>query len=132
MKKAQAELEYKSGVKKNYMERMQAQDEQASKNQQQLYELEQQERVMVEKLNQSRMSMGGQSVTALSGNQKPSGVISPYKPRRQAGTVQKKSNQQQSRMLGDEDLNDRVEFDRSIKIVNSPQVKQPVNTIGKR
>ena len=67
--------------------------------------------------------MGGQSVAALSGNQKPSGVISPYKPRRQAGTVQKKSNQQQSRMLGDDDLNDRVEFDRSIKIVNSPQVK---------
>ena len=132
MKKAQAELEYKSGVKKNYMERMQAQDQQASKNQQQLYELEQEERVMVEKLNQSRMSMGGQSATALSGNQKPSGVISPYKPRRQAETVQKKSNQKQSRMLGDEDLNDRVEFDRSIKIVNSPQVRQPVNTIGKR
>ena len=59
MKKAQAELEYKSSVKKNYMERMQAQDMQASKNQQQLYELEQQERIMVEKLNQSRMSMGG-------------------------------------------------------------------------
>ena len=35
-------------------------------------------------------------------------------------------------MLGDDDLNDRVEFDRSIKIVNSPQVKQSLNTNSKR
>ena len=40
-----------------------------------------------------------------------SNAISPYKPKRQSGTTVKKSQQ----YLGDDDLNDRVAFDRSIK-----------------
>lgn len=57
------EQQYHSDVKRGYQERMMAQDSEASRNAEQIAELERQERMMVEALNQSRMSLGPQSQT---------------------------------------------------------------------
>lgn len=90
---------------------------------------------MVEMLNQSRMSMGNASSQAAGNNNNGSrlnnSVISPYKSKRQSVTTAKKSSkgrQQRAQFLGDEDLdlNDRIEYDRSIKIVNNSNKKPQV------
>jgi len=83
------------------------------------------------------MSLGNASTSHQAANNGNGGrlnnsVISPYKSKRQSVTTAKKPSQgrQQrgARFLGDDDqdldLNDRIEIDRSIKIVNNSNKKQ--------
>ena len=80
---------------------------------------------MVEKLNQTRMS----AISANSGRQneaKTANQISPFKPegqqKREFATVAKNSSNQRG-AFDQDDLNDRADFDKSIKIVGSSAAK---------
>jgi hypothetical protein len=56
LKKEQQELAYKKHIKESYLNQMNKQDSEYSTNLAELAELERQEKAMVDKLNQTRMS----------------------------------------------------------------------------
>ena len=97
------------------MQKMSQQDSQYQVNCNELAELERQERLMVEKLNQTRMSaMSAQSSQPRNPSLSAS-KMSPFKPAPNRNFTSTKKGPKNP--LNDEDFNDRVEFDKSIKVV---------------
>ena len=84
---------------------------------------------MVEKLNQTRMS----ALSANSGRQNPAQPVnqmSPFKPegqKREFNTVAKNAGKQRG-AFDQDDLNDRVDFDKSIQVVGSSATKKRQGT----
>lgn len=75
-------------------------------------ELEEQEAFMVEKLNQSRMSI------AMTENSNVPHRANPRSTPQRYGTGKKTPNQQRILKGVDNDLNDRIDFDGSVKMMN--------------